>query len=79
MRAVLAAVLVVASSVWAQPVPQCKRVVNVGSWNIQWLGNAKAGKRKAQDTGDIAAYVTAGRVDVLGLAEISATSNSGSG
>lgn len=79
MRALLATVLVVATSASAQTTAQCERIVNVGSWNIQWLGNAKAGKRQPQDPGDIAAYVAAGKVDVLGLAEISATSNAGNG
>lgn len=73
MRTLLAAILFAATSVSAQTAAQCESIVNVGSWNIQWLGNAKAGKRKPQDPNDVAAYIAAGKVDVLGLAEISAT------
>jgi hypothetical protein len=44
---VLAGLLAV---VWAAEVSAatCERVIQVGSWNIQWLGNAKAGGRKPQ-------------------------------
>lgn len=57
----------------------CERTVTVGSWNIQWLGNAKAGKRKPQKAEDIASYLSAAGVDVLALAEISVTSMDGGG
>lgn len=79
MRALLAAVLFAATSASAQTPAQCERVIYVGAWNIQWLGNAKAGKRKPQDPKDVAAYVAVGGVDVLGIAEVSATSNPGPG
>lgn len=73
IRTLLAAILFAATSASAQTAAQCESIVNVGSWNIQWLGNAKAGKRKPQYPNDVAAYIAAGKVDVLGLAEISAT------
>lgn len=59
--------------------PACDKVVYVGSWNIQWLGNAKAGKRKPQKPADIASYLAVSKVDVLALAEISVTSRDSNG
>lgn len=63
----------------AQAQQTCERFVGVGSWNIQWLGNAKDGKRKPQKAEDIASYLAVAGVDVLALAEISVTSKDGGG
>ena len=54
-----------------QPPQQCERVIHVGAWNIQWLGNATAGKRTPQAPQDVASYIRASRVDILALEEIS--------
>jgi endonuclease/exonuclease/phosphatase family metal-dependent hydrolase len=64
-------------SVLAQPT--CDQVLFIGAWNVQWLGNAKAGKRKPQKPEDIASYIAAAKVDVLALEEISVTSKDGQG
>ena len=59
---------------FAQAPAACEKFINIGAWNVQWLGNAKGGGRKPQDPKDIAGYLAASKVDVLALAEISATS-----
>ncbi|MGN6660059.1 MAG: hypothetical protein ACTHKN_13835 [Achromobacter mucicolens] len=63
----------------SEAAPLCDQIVQVGAWNIEWLGNAKDGKRKAQKSEDIAAYIGIAEVDVLALAEISPTSRNASG
>ncbi len=55
----------------------CPTPLWVGAWNIQWLGNAEKGKRKPQTPENIASYIDASKVDVLAMAEISATSTAG--
>lgn len=67
MKKLLLASLIACTSAYAQ---QCEKVIQVGSWNIQWLGNAKEGKRNAQTPQDIAAYLKVAGVDVLSLAEV---------
>ncbi len=71
MKKLFTACVFVCSSVYAQ---QCERIIQIGAWNIQWLGNAKEGKRQAQSPQDIAAYIKAAKVDVLSLVEITPTS-----
>lgn len=48
--------------------------VRIGAWNIEWLGtpNSRSGpaRGRAQEPNDLAAYIVAARVHVLGLAEI---------
>ena len=56
---------------------QCESVLQVGAWNIQWLGNPGEGKRTAQTAADVASYIKAGGVDVLAVSEVSATSKAG--
>lgn len=56
------------------PVPlaeaQPDRKVRLGTWNIEWLGNAEKRKKPAQKAGDLAKYILASKVDLLGLNEI---------
>jgi hypothetical protein len=59
--------------------PQCERILHVGAWNIEWLGNPVAGKRNEQKPEDIAGYIQAAGVEVLALAEISATGQDAGG
>ncbi|HEX2062613.1 MAG TPA: endonuclease/exonuclease/phosphatase family protein [Thermoanaerobaculia bacterium] len=51
-----------------------QEVVRIGAWNIEWLGAAhKRGAGNAgipQNASDLATYIIASRVDVLGLEEI---------
>lgn len=55
---------------FAQRSPQnCERI-QVGAWSMQWLGNARAGKRMPQAPRDIASIRTS-RVDILAPDEIS--------
>jgi hypothetical protein len=54
----------------------CSDILYIGSWNIQWLGNAKEGKRQPQSPDDIASYINTSKVDVLALAEISVSRDS---
>jgi hypothetical protein len=44
--------------------------IRLGSWNIEWLGNPKMRKKPAQAPEDIAKYILASKVDLLGLNEI---------
>ncbi|MBW7905047.1 MAG: hypothetical protein LC135_06645 [Phycisphaerae bacterium] len=48
--------------------------VRVGAWNIEWLGTpgSRSGpaRGRAQEPNDLAAYIVAARVDILGLEEI---------
>lgn len=70
----LALALVGTTSAAQQPSgPACEAVVHVGAWNIQWLGNATAGKRTPQAPKDIAGYISTSKVAVLALSEITAT------
>lgn len=68
------AAALVASSALGQA---CQRVVQIGAWNIQWLGNPASGKRPAQDAHDVASYIDASGVEILALAEISNTRKDG--
>ncbi len=53
----------------AQPAP-AEKTVRLGTWNIEWLGNAAKRKREGQKPDDIAKYIMASKVDLLGLNEI---------
>ncbi|MGE0479385.1 MAG: hypothetical protein AB7Q17_02825 [Phycisphaerae bacterium] len=57
-------------------------VVRVGAWNIEWLGvpenRSGPARNKAQKAEDLADYILASEVSILGLAEI-AISNPGAG
>src|SRR5437588_5116960 len=59
----------------AVPAPQEKAQPEVrsrlGTWNIEWLGNAAKRRKAAQKAEDIAAYVAASKVELLALNEIS--------
>lgn len=57
----------------------CQQTLVVGSWNIEWLGNAIKRKRPAQTPADIAKYIAASKVDVLALAEVSVPKDSPAG
>jgi hypothetical protein len=59
--------------------PNCQSIVQIGAWNIQWLGNAAEGKRQPQAAVDIASYIAASQVDLLALAEISVTGRDAAG
>ena len=74
--AVLCAALAGAGNVPAAE-QACRQTLVVGSWNIQWLGNAVKGKRTAQAPADIASYIAASKVDILALAEVSVPKDSG--
>ncbi|MEJ5861779.1 endonuclease/exonuclease/phosphatase family protein [Pseudomonas farsensis] len=50
----------------------CGVQLNIGSWNIEWLGSPVRNKIGKQTPADIASYIEASNVDVLGLQEISA-------
>src|SRR5262245_18076395 len=55
------------------PAPQVRdaeQSVRVGAWNIEWLGNPEKRKKPAQDPDDLARYISASKVDLLGLSEI---------
>jgi predicted extracellular nuclease len=56
-----------------QAAPACDHLLPIGAWNLQWLGNAKAGHRKPQAPEDIASLLQQAAVDILALEEISAT------
>jgi endonuclease/exonuclease/phosphatase family metal-dependent hydrolase len=47
-----------------------EKTVRLGTWNIEWLGNAAKRRKAAQDPEDIAKYIQASKVDLLGLNEI---------
>lgn len=51
----------------------CDAQLNIGSWNIEWLGSAQRNKIGHQAPEDIASYIGAAKVDVLALMEISIT------
>lgn len=72
MRKFLIVGLLLCSSAYAQQ--QCSKVIHVGAWNIQWLGNAKEGKRQPQTAEDVAGYIKASGVDILAVEEVSPTS-----
>lgn len=74
----LAAVLLPALQAGAAT-PQCEQVLQVGAWNIEWLGNSAVGKRQEQKPEDIAAYIKVTAVDILALAEVSATGRDAQG
>ncbi len=46
------------------------KTVRLGTWNIEWLGNAAKRKKPAQKPEDIARYLIASKVDLLSLNEI---------
>jgi len=79
MKKMLISALLVTGLGALQAQPACERVLYVGSWNIQWLGNAVAGKRAPQNPSELASYIAASKVDVLALAEISVTSRDAKG
>lgn len=81
MRVPALLITLVSCQLWATAAPaqSCEQVLHVGSWNIQWLGNPKAGKRQPQTSADVASYIGSSAVGVLALAEITATSKSSSG
>lgn len=78
-RSTLVTTMVLLCSVPAQAAQSCQRIVQVGAWNIQWLGNAKEGKRQAQAPEDLASYIAASKVEILALSEISATGKDSAG
>ncbi len=47
-----------------------EKTVRLGTWNIEWLGNAEKRKKPAQKPEDIAKYLLASKVDLLSLNEI---------
>src|SRR5271155_2580886 len=47
-----------------------EKKVRLGTWNIEWLGNPGMRKKAAQKPEDIAKYIMASKVDLLGLNEI---------
>lgn len=51
----------------------CEKIVNIGAWNIEWLGKPEKRKQNAQKVEDIAGYIKTSNVDVLALTEISNT------
>jgi hypothetical protein len=54
--------------------PPCPEILQVGAWNIEWLGRpAQRKSRIEQRAADVARYVGASGVDVLALEEISVT------
>lgn len=58
---------------WAAHAADCPQRLALGAWNLQWLGNAEAGRRKPQAPDDIASLIALSGVDILALAEISVT------
>ncbi len=56
-----------------QAAAPCHHLLTVGAWNLQWLGNAQAGRRKPQSPDDIASMIALSGVDILALSEVSAT------
>jgi predicted extracellular nuclease len=54
---------------------RCDTPLSIGSWNIEWLGNAKEGKRTAQSPSDMADYLMVADINVLALSEISSTNS----
>ena len=66
----LAAVLLTPLAALAQPA--CESTLTVGSWNIQYFGQAAKAGKSTQAPADIADYISLAQVDVLALAEISA-------
>lgn len=79
MKSWIAAIAFACTATLAHAAPACQATVAIGAWNIQWLGNAIAGKRPAQDADDVASYIASSRVDVLALAEVSATGKDAKG
>jgi predicted extracellular nuclease len=57
----------------AHATPPCHQLLTLGAWNLQWLGNAKAGHRKPQQPEDIASMLQLAGLDILALEEVSAT------
>lgn len=53
---------------------EAQRTIRVGAWNIEWLGNPDRRSGPARDSArtpeNIAEYILAANVDILGLAEI---------
>ncbi|MEY4766706.1 MAG: hypothetical protein RI907_3379 [Pseudomonadota bacterium] len=75
----LACALAASTATTAHAESPCHHLLTVGAWNIQWLGNAKAGHRKPQQPADIASMVALAGVDILALAEVSADGGDASG
>lgn len=50
--------------------PAAADIIQVGSWNIEWLGKPEMRKSAAQQPADLAAEIAASGVDVLALQEI---------
>lgn len=73
--ALIVALATIPSNSQAQTIPaRCDAVVQIGSWNIEWLGRADRRPRKRNpDPAELARYVAASGVDVLALNEISVT------
>ncbi len=57
----------------------CHHLLAVGAWNLQWLGNAKAGHRKPQQPDDVASMLQLAALDILALEEVSATDTDAAG
>jgi predicted extracellular nuclease len=57
----------------------CHHLLPIGAWNLQWLGSAKAGHRKAQAPEDIASLLQFAAVDILAMEEVSATGQDAQG
>ncbi|QXH53385.1 hypothetical protein KSS94_09820 [Pseudomonas fakonensis] len=54
---------------------RCDSPLGIGAWNIEWLGAAQRDAIGHQAPADIAGYISAAKVDVLALTEISVTRN----
>src|SRR5207253_2069183 len=50
--------------------PAAEPTVRVGAWNIEWLGNPAKRRNLPQEPDDLARYIRASKVDLLGLNEI---------
>lgn len=54
-----------------QDKPEKEVRARIGAWNIEWLGNPTKRRKAAQKPEDIADYLTASKVELLGLSEVS--------
>lgn len=73
----LATALLLAAQHTPAVAASCEAQLNIGSWNIEWLGSPMRNKVGQQTPADIASYIAASKVDVLGLLEISANHRNG--
>lgn len=66
---------VVLSLFFAASLLHAEEIARVGAWNIEWLGvpgsRAGSGRNVSQKAADLADYIIASNVDVLGLEEVS--------